>query len=103
MKDFKLYGTNEEHFGVYLEFYSGMSTREIWIDKLSNGQWSMDILVFGEYEEDIRFNSLDEVIQELVHEWYMDKSKADEVRKECEKITNTLNPYNKPVFEKESD
>ena len=73
MKEFKLFGPDEEYFGVKLEFHAGFSWREIWIDKLKNGQWSMDILVYGEYEEDIRFDTLDELIDSLVNTWYMDK------------------------------
>ena len=101
MKEFKLFGPDEEYFGVKLEFHAGFSWREIWIDKLKNGQWSMDILVYGEYEEDIRFDTLDELIDSLVNTWYMDKSKVEEVKAECEKITCLISEYEKPVMSKE--
>ena len=48
MRDFKLFGPNEEYYGVHMEFHAGLSWREIFIDKLNNGKWNMDILVCGE-------------------------------------------------------
>lgn len=87
MRDFKLFGPNKDYCGVQIEFHAGLSWREIFIDKLNNGKWSMDILVCGEYVKDIIFDTLDEVIDSLVNTWYMDESKIEEVRKECEKIT----------------
>ena len=95
MRDFKLFGPNKDYCGVQIEFHAGLSWREIFIDKLNNGKWNMDILVCGEYVKDIIFDTLDEVIDSLVNTWYMDKSKIDEVRKECNKITNLI-----PVREK---
>ena len=101
MRDFKLFGPNKEYYGVQIEFHASLSWREIFIDKLNNGKWSMDILVCGEYVKDIIFDTLDEVIDSLVNTWYMDKSKIDEVRKECEKITNLISVSEKPAISKE--
>ena len=101
MRDFKLFGPNEEYHGVQIEFHTGLSWREIWIDKLENGKWSMDILVYGSYNEDIRFETLDELIDSLVNTWRMDKPKAEEVRKECKKITHLISVSEKPAISKE--
>ena len=51
--------------------------------------------------KDIIFNTLDEVIDSLVNTWYMDKSKIDEVRKECNKITNLIPVREKTVTSEE--
>lgn len=91
MRDFILSGPNSKDYegGVYLEFYAGVSTREIRIDKLTNGKWNLDIIVYGQRDM-YEFDTLDEVIKDLVDFWWMSEDKADDVRKACESITEVL-------------
>ena len=91
MINFTMHGPNDTDGcgGVYLEFYAGVSTREIRIDKLTNGKWNLDIIVYGQRDM-YEFDTLDEVIKDLVDFWWMSEDKADDVRKACESITEVL-------------
>lgn len=91
MRDFILSGPNSKDYegGVYLEFYAGVSTREIRIDKLTNGKWNLDIIVYGQRDM-FEFETLDDLLKDLVETWWMAEDKVEEVKDACDKITMEL-------------
>lgn len=87
MRNFVLSSPNSDdyEFGVYLEFYAGVSTREIRIDKLTNGKWNLDIIVYGQRDM-FEFDTLDDLLKDLVESWWMSEDKVEEVKTACNKI-----------------
>lgn len=78
--------TIESESTLFLEFKSRMTTRECYINRLEENKWSLDVTCYGQYDPCEYYDSLDELLDELVNEWSFDKKKIGEVREACLKL-----------------